>query len=97
MAARHTTITATPGAPTLLTSGAVTACRVSNLSGYLAYLQATTTNEAPASRDGAIPLQVTATLAADIPLVDLFGGLGDGPFYLWAIVDMGSSFSVSHA
>lgn len=97
MAARHTTINCGADAPTLLTDGAVTVCRVHNLSSYSLYLQATETDVAPASSAGAVTLSPGATLAADIPLAELFPGVGSGALYLWALADVGGALSVSHA
>lgn len=97
MAAQNTNITASSAAPTLLTDGPVAACRVSSLTGYVGYLQATADTTPPASRAGAVPLMPNGTLAADLTLAELFPGVGDGDLYLWVFVDVGGDFSVSHA
>lgn len=97
MPARNTDVTLSTTAPTLLTDGAVAACRVSNKTGYVVLLQATATTTAPTSRAGGVPLMPSATAAADLTLADLFPGIGAGAMYLWAYADGGGAVSVSHA
>lgn len=97
MAARNTDISIAPGAPVSLTDGAVTACRVQNLSGWSISLQATATSTPPASRAGGVALSPGGTLAADMTLAQLFPGVGSGALYLWAFVDIPCTVSVSHA
>ncbi len=97
MAPRNIDISCSATQPTLLTDGAVETCRVHNASGYHLYLQATATATPPESRQGSISLTPSATLAADLPLADLFPGIGSGAMYLWAFATIGGTLSVSHA
>ena len=97
MAARHINITVNPGAAVALSDGAIEAARVYCYNSDVS-LQATAANVAPTSREGSIPLRSGETLAADLQLADIFPGVGDGPFYLWAF-SSGTpvTLSVSHA
>lgn len=88
---------AAAGTPVLLSDGAVAAARVHNPGGAAVTLQATATSTAPTSRAGGVTLPAGATLAADLPLSNLFSGVGAGPYFLWAFSDMPTSLSVSHA
>ncbi|MFN7224432.1 MAG: hypothetical protein ACK4MS_10475 [Paracoccaceae bacterium] len=94
---RHTSISVAPGAAVALSDGPVAAVRVHNAGVYAVVLQATATNVPPTSPNGGVTLAGGATLAADLPLEDLFPGIGSGPLYLWAMADMSASLSVSHA
>ncbi len=94
---RHENVPCSTTAPAQLTSAAVAAVRVSNHSGYDAWLQATATSTAPSNRSGAIKLPPGAVLAADLELAMLFPGVGSDAMYLWAFVDALMDLSVSHA
>lgn len=96
MPASHTNITFPQGGPVAITSGAVTAVRIYVASNAI-ILQATATNVAPISQDGALPLSAGQCLLADVPLAGLFSGVGAGPYYLWAWGVGGATISVSHA
>ncbi len=96
---KNATVTCQAGSPTQLTDTAVSAARVIGLQDF--YLCATLTASPPADLDGAIMMLPFSVLAADLPLVDLFPGVG-ASVYLWGwpvgsdpseIVDV----SVSHA
>jgi hypothetical protein len=97
MPARHANVTITTGAAVAISDGSVTAARVSNVSGHEVWLQATSTSTPPASRNGGIVLRPYGTLAADLPLDDLFPGVGAGPYWLWGFSDAVAVVSVSHA
>lgn len=74
---------------------AVAAARVVPISGFGVKLQATVANVAPTSDGGHQPLPLNATLEETIPLVNLFRGVGLGPYYLWALSQVSCSVSVS--
>ena len=97
MPAMHATLTVMPGAARSLSNGAADAARVHNLNGASIDIQVTSANVAPTSRDGALPLGVGETMAADLPLAALFPGVGAGPFFVWAFASTPTTLSVSHA
>lgn len=97
MPAMHTTMTVMPGPARPLSNGEAAAVRVHNLNGASIDIQVTNTNVAPTSRDGALPLAVGLTMAADLSLAALFPGVGPGPFYVWAFASTATIVSVSHA
>jgi hypothetical protein len=97
MPARHAPVNCIPGTPAAVSDGAVSTIRVNNPSGYEIWLQATATSTPPASRAGGQRLGPFSTLAADLPLADLFPGVGAGPYYIWAFADVATTLAVSHA
>lgn len=98
MAPRHTTLTIPAGTPFPISDGAVAAIRINNRSSYETLIQCTLTDTAPAADGlGAQTLKSGATLSADLALVDLFPGVGAGPFFVWNISANQITLSVSHA
>lgn len=95
---RHQNIIVNAGGATALSDGAVEAARVYCYNADVT-LQATATNVAPTSREGAVPLAAGQLLAADMTLAELFPGVGAGALYLWAFSGSGvpTVVSVSHA
>lgn len=96
----HDTLPISPKQFTRVTSGAVEAVRIQNLSPHTSlFLQVTEMDTAPADLRGAVELGVGMTWTTDLPLHNLFPGVlisgGTGHVWLWA--DDGATVSVSHA
>jgi hypothetical protein len=88
-----------PNTPVLAGDAAVANIRIDNPSSSSVALVATLTSTPPAvsSARSGITLHGRSILAADLGLVDLFPGIGEGPFYIWVISPVATTVSVSHA
>ncbi|MCB1329492.1 MAG: hypothetical protein KDK28_08605 [Maritimibacter sp.] len=92
---KNATVSCPAGLPTQLTDQAVTAARVIGLQDF--NLCATSDASPPADLEGAVMMLPFSVLAADLPLGQLFPGVGD-TVYLWAWPTSGAvDVSVSHA
>jgi hypothetical protein len=94
--ARNDDITLPPSVWTQLTNSNTNAVRVSLKGGFGLLLQATNGATPPTSTAGAVQLHPYGTLAADLPLADLWPGVADAN-RLWALTDIAQTVSVSHA
>lgn len=92
----HSNVAVTTTAAAQLTTS-VSAARVHNLGQVDVILQATATSTPPTDRAGGIKLAAGQTLAADLPLAELFPGIGAGAMFLWAFADVATTLAVSHA
>lgn len=92
---KNATVSCPAGLPTQLTDEAVTAVRVIGSQDF--NLCATSGNVPPTDLDGAVMLLPFSVLAADLPLGDLFPGVGTS-VYLWAWPTSGGvDVSISYA
>lgn len=92
---KNATVSCPPGVPTQLTDAAVTAARVIGTQDF--NLCATTAATPPTDLEGALMMLPFSVLAADLPLGDIFPGVGD-TLYLWAWPTSGAAdVSISHA
>ena len=96
MPLRHTNIPVPAKTFVAVSDGAVLFARVVNMGTTAIHLQATMTPSPPTDILGAQPLFASVTLAEDLALVNLFKGVGLGPYWLWAWSPNRTEISVSH-